>query len=703
MMKTLKQIKWYLALRNSNLFDEKYYLTVYEDIRIQDIDPIWHYIRHGAKELRNPSKEFNTKFYLNKYDDIKNSSINPLAHYILYGVQENRIINLSGKNHRHASKINSFNMPFDLHVPINSITLPVAEDIQRVNKVNSIAIHIHCYYFDLLEELLINIKKIDLEKQIFISVSNSDDISLIYTLSEKLKVNLEKVVHVENRGRDIAPMLVEFSSSFKKCDIALHIHTKKSVEKKTFGMNWRKDLLKKLFFNKMYLNNVIALFENDEKLGLLYPSSYPKLKQFMNWGKNKQIATNLLNDMGIDAHLLDSKLEFPAGSMFFFRPVALEKLFNQQLKITDFPAEPISDDGTLAHAIERTFSIITKENGYKYNSIEPYKYEMSWPEFMKPIVSIIIPVYNSEKWIKNTLESLLKQDCSHVPFEIICVDNNSTDSSLEILKLYSKMYSHIKYFSESKQGAGDARNRGIENSNGKYIMFVDADDVLPIDAISNLYSAVYEDKTIDVVASSLVMFSENNEYTSAIPYGESNKSAKYIGSIKSKTLNEEWKKILLDFGPCAKLYKKSFLDEHNIRFPSNINFEDNAFIYDVYMNADNFAIVKKITYLYRRYDQHKGTTQSTNCSLDALKNQIEIIVGILKKYNINKEVDELIAISLFTKLSWEFERYGSDDIINILGLNQDIIKYLEKYNAWNKLGKFSKSIKSSLSYRGNKI
>ena len=91
MIKYLKHKRWYKIIKESTLFDAKYYLFTYPDIREQDIDPIEHYIRFGADEGRNPSAEFDTNFYFDVNPDVKEAGVNPLAHYILYGEKENRL------------------------------------------------------------------------------------------------------------------------------------------------------------------------------------------------------------------------------------------------------------------------------------------------------------------------------------------------------------------------------------------------------------------------------------------------------------------------------------------------------------------------------------------------------------------------------------------------------------------------------------
>ena len=92
---------------------------------------------------------------------------------------------------------------------------------------------------------------------------------------------------------------------------------------------------------------------------------------------------------------------------------------------------------------------------------------------MKPIISIIIPAYNEEKFIEQTLISLKKQNCG-IPYEIIVCDNNSKDKTPEIAQKYAD-----KVVSETKQGGGYARNKGASIAQGKYLVFTDADTVFP--------------------------------------------------------------------------------------------------------------------------------------------------------------------------------------------------------------------------------
>ena len=93
MIKLLRTKKWQKIIKKSNLFDVKFYLFAYPDVRAADIDPVEHYVKFGVLEGNNPSKEFNTAYYLSQYADVQESKINPLVHYILFGEKEGRTCN----------------------------------------------------------------------------------------------------------------------------------------------------------------------------------------------------------------------------------------------------------------------------------------------------------------------------------------------------------------------------------------------------------------------------------------------------------------------------------------------------------------------------------------------------------------------------------------------------------------------------------
>ncbi len=150
MTRYLRFRKWYKLIKNSGLFDEKYYLFTYPDVRSSDIDPIWHYIKYGVVERRNPSRKFNTKYYLNAYSDVQNAGINPLVHFILFGKKEKRFAkkpkefknisldNIVNPKSLHSKLLKEFQVPF-FEDPYVSIVIPAYNQMRYTyNTIDSI-------------------------------------------------------------------------------------------------------------------------------------------------------------------------------------------------------------------------------------------------------------------------------------------------------------------------------------------------------------------------------------------------------------------------------------------------------------------------------------------------------------------------------------------------------------------------------------
>lgn len=141
MKQYIKFRKWYKLIRDSGLFDAKYYLFMYPDVRLSDVDPIWHYIKYGVEEYRNPSRDFNTRYYLTAYSDVQESRINPLVHFVLFGKKENRFakkpqefknINLErviNPKELNITLLKDFEVPF-FKTPLVSIVIPAYNQAQ---------------------------------------------------------------------------------------------------------------------------------------------------------------------------------------------------------------------------------------------------------------------------------------------------------------------------------------------------------------------------------------------------------------------------------------------------------------------------------------------------------------------------------------------------------------------------------------------
>ena len=116
----------------------------------------------------------------------------------------------------------------------------------------------------------------------------------------------------------------------------------------------------------------------------------------------------------------------------------------------------------------------------------------------KNIITIIIPVYNSEKYLEKTIKSILEQTYNN--YELILIDNGSTDNSAEICKKYQEKDERVKFYIQSKKGVSNARNRGIEKATGEFICFVDSDDYIEKDML-NSYMDIYIKYKPDLIVS----------------------------------------------------------------------------------------------------------------------------------------------------------------------------------------------------------
>ncbi len=182
-------------------------------------------------------------------------------------------------------------------------------------------------------------------------------------------------------------------------------------------------------------------------------------------------------------------------------------------------------------------------------------------------ISIIVPVYNVEKYLERCLDSLINQTLKDI--EIICINDGSTDNSSEILKEYAKKDSRIIIINQNNQGISVARNNGMNKAKGKYIGFVDSDDWVDLDFFEKLYKAA-EKHNAQMAVCSIIRL---NEY----------RNKKYL-QLKNETVTDDFREkcVILDIPQKSyvwnKLYLKEALDKHQINFKQGVYYEDLYFV-----------------------------------------------------------------------------------------------------------------------------
>lgn len=237
-----------------------------------------------------------------------------------------------------------------------------------------IAVIIHVYYVDIFEEICSYLKNIPIKFTLLISVSREEDKDTVAKQIEHLPFaqNAEIKV-VENRGRDIAPMLIDFEQSIRNYDYVCHIHTKKSLRSGGEQIEWRQYLYDMLLGSKERVNAILSVLEADSSIGLIYPEVFDDAPYWgFTWLGNKGIASSILEKMDVRLDP-DHYIDFPVGSMFWARREALEPLLDLGLRHEEFPEEHGQTDCTLHHTIERCFVLAAQSRGLKYLVIQNKK------------------------------------------------------------------------------------------------------------------------------------------------------------------------------------------------------------------------------------------------------------------------------------------------------------------------------------------
>lgn len=192
------------------------------------------------------------------------------------------------------------------------------------------------------------------------------------------------------------------------------------------------------------------------------------------------------------------------------------------------------------------------------------------------ILSIIIPVYNVENYIKECLDSLLKQDLSFC--EILCVNDGSTDDSLSILNTYQVAYPNlIKVYSQKNKGQAVARNMAIEKAQGKYITFLDSDDYYLPNAIETIKNLILKNKSVDVFYVDCAITSEEVRYY----------TLSHNQPVKQSIIDYydwEYKNYNTTPAGCVwgGIYKRDFINKNNLRMHAGVYYEDELFVYSLF-------------------------------------------------------------------------------------------------------------------------
>ena len=210
-------------------------------------------------------------------------------------------------------------------------------------------------------------------------------------------------------------------------------------------------------------------------------------------------------------------------------------------------------------------------------------------------ISVIMPVFNEEKYIRKAIESVLAQTFSD--FEVIVVDDGSTDNTSQIIRNFND--NRIRLISQSNQGPGASRNNGLEVASGDYVMFLDGDDFYAENALQTAYEEVTSNDA-DISIFQIIKY-DGERYSENSWFNLDNFPEDFENRVFSP---HECGDFLFDISVSAaqKIFKMSFIERIDARFPQGIYFEDMPFFFYTFLNAQRVSIIKRHLYVRRKHE-----------------------------------------------------------------------------------------------------
>lgn len=292
------------------------------------------------------------------------------------------------------------------------------------------------------------------------------------------------------------------------------------------------------------------------------------------------------------------------------------------------------------------------------------------------MISIIVPVYNVEKYLRECLDSILVQ--TYEDIEIILVDDGSLDGSLKICQEYEKKDKRIIVYHKENSGVSDTRNYGIERASGEYISFCDADDVIAPELYEMLYKAMTKYQVDRVIGGYMYLFEDKRTVYSKPRISDGRYDSNYI---LRKMIDDGTLSGFLFSGVNNSLYKKKIIYENNIRFNTDIKYNEDSLFSLQYMLDSKaiYSLQSKPTYFYRQHE-------SSSTKLRTIGDKYAILRHVLwnmELQNIDMDFEIQMKRRMVTEALWQIldissKQQGLKAIRNIkkILINQELQKNL---------------------------
>ncbi len=264
-------------------------------------------------------------------------------------------------------------------------------------------------------------------------------------------------------------------------------------------------------------------------------------------------------------------------------------------------------------------------------------------------VSVIMPVYNCKDYLKDSVESILNQTLSDL--ELICVDDGSTDNSLNILKEYEKQDSRVKVFLLNHLGAGDARNFALNHICGEYLYFIDADDYLELNAFEDFYR-ISKSKNLDFLMFKAKQYDVIKKTTSERYYYNMVPLSKF----KDKVFNfKDLNNLIFNINvtPWCKFYNARFVLDSGAKFRSASKFNDNQFFWDIIFQAERIYFLDEFYYTQNVHPNSLiESAGKSHCD------KVDVVNGIWELFKKHGQFDKFKQQLYKNKVASYVRRYG---------------------------------------------
>lgn len=348
----------------------------------------------------------------------------------------------------------------------------------------------------------------------------------------------------------------------------------------------------------------------------------------------------------------DSLFETPKIKKMYGILLNSPELYFSLVKARNYTHRAINLAYKLIPAAQRSreIKLLQMELAQRQETPGPKREQQGITDKNNPAISVIIPVYNAEKYLNQCLESLTEQTLKEI--EIVCVDDGSTDGSSKILADFAKNDKRVKVVKNKKKGIATARNAGLDHASAPYIMWCDSDDFYDENMCERMLVAMQHSKSDIVECATKVIYDKLDESLKQ-------DVEKYLRlKMVNKHKMNDWIIINTDASLWNKIYKREIIDNAGIRFPEGVIYED-AYFNDTYMvNCNNIFFLNERLYNYRR---HSGSIMSQSFKKTGIaadyQEILESLYSYLKENNLYDQHKDLF---------WErFCRYNSFAFNNV--------------------------------------